>query len=296
MAPDVSIIILSWNTLSLLANCLRSIPQGIGTLDVEILVVDNGSSDGSQEMVRQQFPHVCLIENGQNLGFARANNQAMAASHGRYVLLLNSDTIVQPKAIEAMVACADADSTIGVVGAQLLNADGSFQASHTRFPTLWHEFLILSRLGRLWYGSWYPSHGPGQSQQPADADYVEGACLLARREAVTQVGGLDEGYFMYAEEVDWCFNMRRAGWRVAYVPQARIIHLSGGSSKSSTRREALLYRGRVRFFRKNHGSWRAAILKAMIYASTAIKLVWHRLRRGRAVVGWRELRAALQEA
>jgi N-acetylglucosaminyl-diphospho-decaprenol L-rhamnosyltransferase len=294
---DVSIIVVNWNTRGLLADCLNSIKQTAGDLGIEIIVVDNASTDGSQEMVRQSFPQVRLIKNIENVGFARANNQAIEASQGRYVLLFNSDALAQPGALRAMVAYADGYPDIGIVGAQLLNGDGSFQASYTRFPTLWREFLILSGLGRLLFGPWYPSHGPDQSRAVTDADYVEGACMLARREAVEQVGGLDEGYFMYAEEVDWCFGMRRAGWRVVYLPQARIIHLGGGSSsKGSARREAMLYRGRVRFFRKNYGDCQAAVLKGMMYILTAIKSVWHRLRRGRTVVSWRELRAALQES
>jgi GT2 family glycosyltransferase len=291
---NLSILIVNWNTRELLRDCLNSIYETVEGLAFDVIVVDNNSGDGSQEMVRQQFPQVQLIENAANVGFARANNQAIAASRGRYVLLLNSDTIVQPGALRAMLTYADGYPDVGVVGAHLLNADGSFQASHTRFPTLRREFLILSGLGRLLFGRWYPSHSPEQSRAVADADYVEGACMLARREAVDQVGGLDEGYFMYAEEVDWCFSMRRAGWRVVYLPQARIVHLGGASSKSNTRREAVLYRSRVRFFRKHYGPVHATLLKGLIYTLTAVKMVWHRLRRGRAVVGLRELRAELR--
>lgn len=298
MKMDLSILIVNWNTREMLRDCLTSLYDTITDLEFETIVVDNNSTDGSQDMVRQSFPQVQLIENTENVGFARANNQAIEASQGRYVLLFNTDAFAQPGAIRAMVTYADGYPDIGVAGAHLLNADGSFQASHTRFPTLWREFLILSGLGRLLFGEWYPSHGPDKSLAVTDADYVEGACMLVRREALDQVGGLDEGFYMYAEEVDWCLRMRRAGWRVVYLPQTRIIHLGGGSSKGNkgnTRREAMLYRSRVRFFRIHYGPVQAALLKGLIYGFTAIKIVCHRLRRGRAVISWRELRVALQE-
>ena len=298
MKMDLSILIVNWNTREMLRDCLTSLYDTITDLEFETIVVDNNSTDGSQDMVRQSFPQVQLIENTENVGFARANNQAIEASQGRYVLLFNTDAFAQPGAIRAMLTYTDGYPDIGVAGAHLLNADGSFQASHTRFPTLWREFLILSGLGRLFFGKWYPSHGPDKSIAVTDADYVEGACMLVRREALDQVGGLDEGFYMYAEEVDWCLRMRRAGWRVVYLPQTRIIHLGGGSSKGNkgnTRREAMLYRSRVRFFRIHYGPVQAALLKGLIYGFTAIKIVCHRLRRGRAVISWRELRVALQE-
>jgi N-acetylglucosaminyl-diphospho-decaprenol L-rhamnosyltransferase len=186
----------------------------------------------------------------------------------------------------------------------LLNPDGSFQASHTPFPTLRQEFLILTGLGRLLYGRWYPSHGPEQDKGPQVVDYVGGACLLVRREAFEDVGGLDEGYFMYAEEVDWCYAVREAGWQVWYQPAAKVIHWGGGSSQDRRpQREGDLYRSRVQFFRKHYGDGAARLLKAQIYALTAVKLVVHRMLRlvsggryGRPVVSLRYLSRGLREA
>lgn len=293
---DLSVLIINWNTRELLHQCLTSIYETVNDLEFEIMVVDNNSTDGSCEMIRESFPEVHLIENTENVGFAHGNNQAIKASRGRYTLLFNSDAIAQPNSIQAMVAYADDHPDVAIVGAQLLNADGSFQASHTRFPNLGRELLILSGLGRLFFGPWYPSHGPNQGNIAIDADYVEGACMLARRKAIDEVGGLDEGYFMYTEEVDWCFNIRQAGWRVVHLSSARIIHLGGGSSsKGDTRREALLYGGRIRFFHKHFGTTQANLLKGMIYSFTLLKNIWHRLSRGRNVVGWRELRNTFQE-
>lgn len=302
LMPDISIIIVNWNTHDLLADCLDSIASsGIADdLDIETIVVDNASTDGSQAMVRQRFPHARLIANPENVGFARANNQGVAMSNGSHALLLNSDAMVTPGSLQTLVRLADTKPQAGIVGAQLLNPDGSFQASHTPFPNLWQEFLILSGMGRVLYGRWYPSRGPEEDKGPQIVDYVEGACMLVRREAFEDVGGLDEGYFMYAEEVDWCYAMRAKGWQVWYQPAAKVIHLGGGSSRNrQTQREGDLYRSRVRFFRKYYGEGSARLLKLQIYGFTAIKLAVHGLLRlasggryGRPVVPLQELREA----
>ncbi len=289
---DLSIIIVNWNTRQLLADCLISILKTINGLKFEIIVVDNGSTDGSQAMLGEQFPQVQLFQNRENLGFARANNQALAIAQGRYFLLLNSDALATNGAIQALVELADNRPHAGITGAQLLNPDGTCQASHTPCPGLRQEFLILSGLGRLIYGRWYPSRGPEEARGPQQVNYIEGACMLVRREAYEEVGGLDEGYFMYAEEVDWCYAMQEKGWQVWYQPAARVIHLGGGSSQHRrTQREADLYRSRVRFFHKNYGPRKAWLLKLQIYFFTGIKICTHGLLRlisrgrfGRAVL------------
>jgi N-acetylglucosaminyl-diphospho-decaprenol L-rhamnosyltransferase len=301
---DLSIIIVNWNTRDLLSQCLESVYDTVSDLSFEVIVVDNGSVDGSQAMLRDQFPRACLIQNHENIGFAKANNQALAVSKGRYALLLNSDALLLANAAQAMLDLAKVKPRAGIVGAYLLNADGSFQASYTPFPNLWQEFLILSGLGRIVSDHCYPSHGPEEDKGPQRVDYVEGACMLVRREAFEDVGGLDEGYFMYAEEVDWCYAMREKGWQVWYQPAAKVIHLGGGSSqKRRTQREADLYRSRVRFFRKHYGGRAAWLLKLQIYSLTAIKIAVHGLLRlvsggryGRPVVPLRHLASKLREA
>lgn len=299
---DLSIIIVNWNTQELLADCIVSLQETIHNVSYDIWVVDNASSDGSVDMVRRRFPSVKLIVNTDNEGFARANNRAMAQSTGRYMLLFNSDALATPGAVEALLHLADQQPGAGIVGAHLVNADGSFQASHTAFPTLGREFLILSGLGRKLHGYWYPSHAANEDKGAVAVDYVEGACLLVRRTAYNAVGGLDEGYFMYAEEVDWCFTMQRQGWQVWYEPAARVIHLGGGSSRNRrTAREADLYRSRVRFFRKHRGAAAATALKGLIVGITFFKLMAHTVlrrvshgKRGRQVVGVNEISAALR--
>jgi GT2 family glycosyltransferase len=302
--PDLSVIIINWNTRDLLIKCLRTLYDTVEELDYEIIVVDNASTDDSLTVVREHFPQVRLVENDENVGFAKANNQAMDASQGRYMLLLNSDAFVTSGALEVLVHLADSNPQAGIVGAHLLNPNGSFQASHTAFPHLWQEFLILSSFGRILYGSWYPSHGPEEAKGPQVVDYVEGACLLVRREAYEDVGGLDEGYFMYAEEVDWCYVMQKNGWEVWYQPLARVTHLGGGSSQHRRpEREADLYRSRVRFFRKHYGNTAAQLLVLQLYIFTAIKNFVHTLLRllsggryGRPVVSVRYLALKLRQA
>jgi N-acetylglucosaminyl-diphospho-decaprenol L-rhamnosyltransferase len=300
--PDISIIILNWNTCGMLADCLNSVIGATENLDVEIIVVDNASTDGSQAMVRGKFPHVRLIANRENVGFARGNNQALAVCQGRYALLINSDAFAQPGSVQALVHLADAQPRAGIVGARVLNPDNSFQESYAPFPNLWREFLILSGIGRLLYGRHYPSHGSEEDKGPQIADYVAGVCLLVRREAFEDVGGLDEGYFMYAEDVDWCYAMREGGWQVWYQPTATVIHLGGGSSRGRpTQREADLYCSRVRFFQKRYGNGAARLLKLQIYAFTASKAAFHGLLRlvsggryGRPVVSLSRLMAELK--
>jgi N-acetylglucosaminyl-diphospho-decaprenol L-rhamnosyltransferase len=302
---DLSIVIVSWNTRDLLAQCLASVYVCPPVGEFEVLVVDNASSDGSAQMVQEQFPQVRLFQNAKNVGFARANNQALAHCQGHYVLLLNSDTQVPPGSVEKTVQFMDEHPRAGIAGVRILNPDGTFQASYTPFPTLWREFLVLSGLGRWLIRPNFPSHGP-QIEQGAQTikGYVEGAYLMARREAVGQVGGLDEHIFMYAEDVDWCYRFHQAGWEVWYLPQTPIIHYGGQSSKKRPgQMEAQLYHSRVYFFRKHYGEAAALGLKTLIYATTLPKMLVHGLlryvtggRRGRIVTSWQDLRLVLTGA
>ena len=260
---DLSIVIVSWNTRDLLAQCLQSVLGGIADLDYEIIVVDNASTDGSQAVVREQFPQVRLVENTENLGFAQANNQAIRISQGKYVLLLNSDTIVHAGALEAMVSFANHHPQAGIVGCKLLNADGSLQASWAQFPTLHSEFLGRNfRQRRRVEGA----------REVYEVDWVGGACLLARRKAVDEVRLLDGDYFMYSEEVDWCYRMAKAGWKTYYLPEAEVTHLGGGSSRKSAGPMAVqLQRSKLRFFRKHYGPSRTLLLRVALLTKYLVK-------------------------
>jgi hypothetical protein len=270
---DLSVIIVSWNTCQVLRECLESVQRQRSSASIDVWVVDNASKDGSAEMVRETFPAVHLIENSENVGFARANNVAVAASSGRYVLLLNSDTVVLPGAFDALIDFLDAHPEAGAAGAHTLNPDGSLQVSTYPSPTLARELWFLLHLDRLRpYGAY--DMAQWSSDQPRPVDAVLGACLIVRRATLDQVGALDPAYFMYSEEIDLCYRIRRAGWRIYWVPQAKIVHYGGQSTRQVAASMFIqLYRSKVLFFRKNQGRWAAVVYKLVLLAVTIPRLV-----------------------
>jgi N-acetylglucosaminyl-diphospho-decaprenol L-rhamnosyltransferase len=309
---DLSTVILSWNVRDLLRQCLESVARNRPLsadhppLATEIIVVDNASGDGSMEMVRAEFPDVRLIANQANRGYTGGNNDGIAAATGRYVMILNPDTRVLDGALTAMVAYADAHSDVGVVGPQLLNPDGSVQSSRRRFPTLmtglfestWLQPLAPRNVLRRYY----------VLDQPDDAiqevDWLFGACFLVRREVIQQVGALDEDFFMYSEEMDWCRRIRQAGWKVVYLPQAQVIHYGGKSSDQvAAQRHIYFQTSKVRYFRKHHGALTAGVLRVALLAMYAWQLVLeaakgavgHKraLRRERVRAYWQVLQSGL---
>jgi GT2 family glycosyltransferase len=292
---DVSVILVSWNTRELLLACLAALPAALGNLAAEIWVVDNGSTDGSVAAVHDLVPGARVIENAGNPGFAAANNQAIVASSGRYALLLNSDTVPEPGAIDALVRFAEQHARAGIVGAMLLNPDRSFQASYAGFPTLWSETLSVTGMGVRLFGRWYPNAGLQRSQVARCVDYVQGACMLVRRAAIADAGLMDEHYFMYSEEPDWCLRMRRAGWQTWYTPDARIVH-HGGQSTRQARRAMVqaLYRSKVRFFRLHRSRAAALALQAIFVAALRIKHTLSALsdRHANPPIGWRDLHSS----
>jgi GT2 family glycosyltransferase len=222
---DLSVIIVSWNTKNLLLDCLRSLTSQI-TLDRnEIVVVDNGSHDGSPDAVRTQFPHVTLIRSDVNRGFSAANNLGLEKSAGRYVILVNPDVLVSPGSLQLMKAYMDENPSVGLLGPRVLNPDGTLQLSCTRRPTVWNAFARAIGLDNLIPGLTYFPH-----DRSRDVEVLSGCLLMARRKAIHTVGVLDERYFMYAEDKDWCTRFNAAGWKVVYYPRAEIIHFGGSSS------------------------------------------------------------------
>jgi hypothetical protein len=254
---EISICILNWNTAAHLRRCLSSIVGATGRSPLhEIIVVDNASTDGSADMVRREFPQARLIANNQNRGFAAGHNQGIAASSGRYILLLNADTIVHASALETLVATMDALPRAAVAGPRLLNADGSLQFSCRRFPRFATGLFRKVPLGRLLPDNVFNSDYLMRSWDHSEmrqVDWVSGAAFFLRREAVREIGLLDEGYFMYCEDVDWCYRAKRAGWQVWYIPQAVVTHLHGRSTDQ--RPFAMSYqfhRSMIRFYRKHY--------------------------------------------
>ena len=273
---DLSIIVVNWNTRELLRQCLRSIHATIGTsaIEFEILVVDNASVDGSADMVASEFPDAHLINNTTNVGFAKANNQAVRVARGKCVLLLNSDAVLLPGAVSAMLRVFEQQPEVAIVGAQLLNPDGTFQGSFADFPSLTGELLLATRLARFVYSAAYPNYPAEQSQAPRSVDWVSGACLMARAAAIADVGPLDEDYFMYTEETDWCYRMRRAGWLVFYEPGAKVIHFGSQSSKRvPERRRSMIYQTKWLFMRKHRGRFAAEVFRGALLVVSALKLV-----------------------
>lgn len=307
--PDLSVVIVNWNVRDLLYDTLASIKRASGELSVETIVVDSGSQDGSVEMVAAEFPDVTLIACPENVGFARGNNLGFAVATGHYVLLLNPDTVVADDALTVMVDRLQRDASIGALGPQLLNPDGSVQSSRRRFPTFasglfestWLEGVAPTAL----LDSYYMADRPDELS--ADVDWVTGAAIMVRREVIDSVGGLDEGYFMYSEELDWCRRIKEAGWRIVYDPAAQIVHYVGQSSEQAvTARHINFQKAKLRYFRKYHGRFAAAALRWFLLLSYASQIavegakgaVGHKreLRRQRVQAYWEVLRSGLHPA
>lgn len=265
---DVSIVLTCWNSLKYLRPCLQSIHGANLGFRFEIVVADNGSTDGSLDMVRQEFPSARIVECGVNLGFAGGTNQGIAASRGRYVLLLNCDTLIDGRSLDSMVNVLDQRFEAGAVGGRLLNTDGSFQAGYASFSTLWQELLIASGIARRFQPG-YPANG--DSSTIRRVDWISAACLLVRAEVFDQVGLLDEEYFMYSEEVDLQFRMNLAGWSVYFVPTAETIHHNGGD-QDHWRRRRMVYRGKMLFYRKHRSRWTAFAFRVALATLSAAKM------------------------
>ncbi len=274
---DLSVIIVNWNTRDLLLRCLDCVYKAQKSLEMEVLVVDNHSTDDSVPIARQSFPQAQFIENSANLGFAKANNQGIRLAKGRYILLLNSDAFVHEDALYAMVTFMDAHSNSGAAGCRLYNEDGSLQRSCYAFPTLLTEFWQLTWLDRLFpksriFGRYLMTYWDMGDSRPVEA--VMGACLILRTEALNQIGLLDEQFFMFSEEMDLCYRLKKAGWSVNYIPQATAVHLWGGSSNQVKGEVFLqLYRSRIMFFRKHYGKWVTRLYKTELFLGSLLRVV-----------------------
>ena len=278
LPPDLTVIVVTWNSSGPLVNCLRALEAEREVLSLELVVVDNASTDGSADVARQVAPWAQVIENHDNRGFAAANNQALTQAQGRYVALLNPDAEVLDHALAGLVRCLDRLPDAAAAGPMALTPSGEVDyRCARRFPTLWTEFCQVSGLTRR-----FPRHrlfsgasmGHCDPSAPRDVDALSGACMVIRREALDQVGLLDEGFFMYSEDTEFCFRLKRAGWRVVYWPEARVRHL--GSYSTSQVRDAMgveALRSTNRLFRQCYGAVPAAAHRLMVATMTAGKLV-----------------------
>ena len=231
--PDLSVIVVSWNVRDLLRACLRALPDATEGLAVEVIVVDNGSGDGSPDIVASEFPQVTLLRNAENQGFALANNRGIATSHGRYLVLLNSDTVAPRRSLAGMAEFMDTQPRAGAASPRLLRPDGTPQPyAYGDDPT---PLYLFRRALAHRSGGYLHDWGV---DRPIQAGWVSGACLVARRSAVDEVGGLDENIFMYFEDNDWCRRMRLKGWEVWYNPLAQITHIGGASLSQNPKARA----------------------------------------------------------
>lgn len=253
---DMSIIIVSWNTASITCDCIQSIYDKASDVNYEIILVDNASDDDSVNRIKNKFPDVKIIENTENKGFATANNQGMAIAQGRYYLLLNSDTILLENALKKVIDYSDLHPEIGILGCKVLNADYSLQSTLFKYPSLMQ--LLLSTIGfnrfkdSYFSGDRYPRE---IYEEENDVDVVAGCFMLVRRAAIDQVGMMDEKFFMYAEEADWCCQIQNSGWKIRYAPVAEILHLIGKSSNQVRPQMTLCRRAGILHFIKKHRSW-----------------------------------------
>jgi len=307
VSVDLSVIIVNWNVLDLLRRCLLSLNPSEEGLAVEAIVVDSASYDGSVEMVRREFPWVRLIASDKNLGYARGNNVGMAEASGRYLLVLNPDTEMVGGALEGMARYLDEHPSVGALGPALRYLDGSLQSSRRRFPTLATAFCESTLLHQ-----WFPNNRVARryhlDDRPADVpqpvDWVVGAALMIRREAWQQVGPLDEGFFMYFEELDWCHRCRAAGWEIHFLPTAEIIHHEGKSSEQvATARTIRFQRSKISYYRKYFGAGWSWVIRLFLLGTFAVQLgeeslkwlMGHKraLRRERMSSYWRVLKSGL---
>lgn len=272
---SLSVVIVNWNTRPLLAACLQSVQAAALHVDggVEVIVVDNASADGSAAALSGEYPWVHLIANTWNRGFAAANNQGIEVSTGRYLLLLNPDTEVSEDALALMIDFMDANPKVGGTGPLLTGEDGRLQQSSTPLPTLAGEFWRLFHLESLAPVTSYPLE-KWRNGGPRRVETVQGACFMIRHDVVRQIGALDERFFIYTEEVDFCRRMRDAGWELYWLPGVTVLHYGGQSTRQVARRMFLeLYRSKIVYFRKHMGPAAAWGYKAILAAAAVPRIL-----------------------
>lgn len=283
--PDVSIVVVSFNTRDMLRDCLRTVENRCGDTSYELIVVDNASRDGSADMVADEFPDAVLLRSNVNLGFAGANNRGFDVARGRYIVLLNSDAFVEPDALSLSVKKMDSSPEVGLASGRLIGRDGSWQPSARMFPSITNELLTLSGLGDKFPRSRFFGRMDrtwADPMKPAQVDWVPGAFSIIRRRALEEIGYFDQRFFLYYEEVDLCFRIKEAGYQLWYWPDIVVVHVGGESARTVaeengglTESGAQLTLWRMRsallYHRKHHG-YRGA------WAAMTAEALWHRFR------------------
>jgi GT2 family glycosyltransferase len=270
LVPELSIVIVNYNTGEFTAQCIDSIYNHPPRYSFEIILIDNASTDGSADWLEKHYPQIILIRNPRNTGIAGGNNLGIKASTGKFVLLLNNDTLTMPGSIDRAVDFLEKHPEAGGVGGNLLNPDKSFQSGYIDFPTLAQVFLITTRLGYI-NKPFYPSHPRGR--EILEVDWMSSAFMLFRREALFDVGLVNEEFFIYSDESDLQYRMKNAGWKIYYLPDLDTIHF-GGKSLNPWRRRRLVYRGYLLFFTKHHSRLEQALLRVLFLTASTIKLTY----------------------
>ena len=266
--PDLTVSLVSSDNIELLLPCLRSVFEATHHVTLEVFLVDNASSEPLAAVIEQEFPHVQVLRNEQRLGFSSNNNMVLKRGRGRYLMLLNDDTLVLDGALDTLVEFMDKTPQAGVVGSFLQNPDGSFQPAFARFPRPLREAIYPSTNWAHW--------GRAQATIPFEVDSVCGAALLVRREVFEQVGGLDPAFDpIYSEEVDWCYRIKSAGWRIFTVPQSQIIHYGSYTmNRVVPQKYELLLSHKFYFFRKHKGERAALVYRSVLWLTTLVKVGW----------------------
>lgn len=276
---NLSIIIINYNTKNLTLDCLQSIytnpPIGY---NFEVFVVDNASTDGSPEAIAREFPQVQLITNKENLGFAAANNQAIKPARGKYILLLNSDTIVVNECLQIMLDFMENNPEVGAAGCKVVLPNGGLDKACKRsFPTPENSFYHAVGLSKLFpsskrFGAYNCTYL--DEDKVSEVDCLVGAFMMVRREVIEQVGMLDEKYFMYGEDIDWCYRIKKAGWKIVYYPKAKIVHYKGASSKKKKWKTVFeFHRAMFLFFNDHYKEKYNFIVRALVYGGISFKFL-----------------------
>jgi GT2 family glycosyltransferase len=274
---DLAVIIVTWNARDYIDGCLSSLRSISSWVKASVLVIDNKSTDGTPEIIQEKYPEVALITNPANQGFAAANNIGIRRSTSRYLLLLNPDTVVRPGALEGLVGFMDSHQECWAAGPALFNGDGSPQRTGVRFPSIWNMIVESLFLDRVFPRSRIFGRHRELYEDPATArpvDFVQGSCMIVRREVIDTIGGLDEDFFMYFEETDWCYRMKQAGGNVYYTPDGEVIHFGGGTVAHYDERRLLHYhRSLLLFYRKHSTAIAGILLRAVLLVRSALRMV-----------------------
>jgi N-acetylglucosaminyl-diphospho-decaprenol L-rhamnosyltransferase len=273
--PELTISVVAYRTPQLLSACLSALATQRSAVDMEVFVVDNASADETIDLVQSEFAWVRPIANARNVGFGAAHNQVFRQASGRYWLVLNSDAAPKPGALRTLVDFMDVNPSVGVCGPRLVYPNGQIQPSRRRFPTPATLFLESTQLQRFWPDNSVLRRYYAQDVREdviQDVDWIVGASLCVRSAAAAEVGLFDERFFMYSEELDWCRRFRAAGWRVAYVPTAEVVHLEGGSSQADlVARDQRFQASKLAYVAKWHGPLLALLLRAYLVAEYALR-------------------------